>query len=151
MCAGQVASWKLKPDEERCFRSSLVARLPALRRYATALVGSSSWADDLVQDTVERALRHAATLKDLNHPGAWLRLILHNLYLSELRRQKPASLIDLADTDDALIAPQKERSSVNEVSRAVSKMRVEHRQVLLLIGVEGLSYREVAQKSWRTN
>lgn len=143
-----VAGPELRPDADRRFRSALVAELPALRRYATALVGSVSWADDLVQDTIERALRGADTLEDMNRLGAWLRSILHNVYLSELRRRRPVVSIDLTDLNDTLSysTAQVDRNAINEFVRAIASLSIEHRQVLLLVGVEGLSYREVAQE-----
>src|SRR5271167_2124269 len=70
------------------FVSALVMQLPNLRRYAIALVGNAALADDLVQDSMERALRQSAQLRALSHLPAWLRRILHNLYVDEVRRGK---------------------------------------------------------------
>ena len=136
------------PQEQREFRSALIAQLPALRRYATGLVGNASWADDLVQDCIERALKNAASLERLDRVGAWLRSIVHNAYLSELRRRKRVVPIDLADLDNTLgysVEPA-DRSAIRQLLRAVASLSFEHRQVLLLIGVEGLTYRETADE-----
>ncbi|MEA1671854.1 RNA polymerase sigma factor [Nitrospirillum sp. BR 11163] len=68
------------------FANALVMQLPALRRYALALVGNAALADDLVQDCVERALRQSAQLRELPRISGWLRRILRNLYTDEIRR-----------------------------------------------------------------
>ena len=64
------------------FGKALIAQLPALRRYARALSGNMAQADDLVQDTIERALRQGEGLRDLQRIASWLRSILHNLYIN---------------------------------------------------------------------
>ena len=61
---------------EEAFTAALTAQMPALRRYATALLGHATAADDLVQDCIERALRQADSLLDPLRMGAWLRSIL---------------------------------------------------------------------------
>lgn len=65
-----------------------MAQLPALRRYAIALVGNSALADDLVQDCIERALRQSAQLREMPRLSGWLKRILHNLYIDEIRRRR---------------------------------------------------------------
>ena len=66
------------------FADCLIAQLPALRRYATALTGSIHAADDLVQDCIERALRQSHSLQDPQRMASWLRAILHNLFIDDL-------------------------------------------------------------------
>ena len=68
------------------FSEALVAHLPGLRRYAVSLIGNTALADDLVQDCVERALRQSSQLRELPRIAGWLRRILHNLYIDEIRR-----------------------------------------------------------------
>src|SRR5437588_9608546 len=70
------------------FGDALVAQLPALRRYAVALVGNAALADDLVQDSIERALGQGAQLREPERLAAWLRRILHNLYIDRIRRDR---------------------------------------------------------------
>ena len=70
------------------FGPALLALLPRLRRYAIALVGDRAQADDLVQDSVERALRHQEHLKDPRRLFGWLRSILHNLHIDALRERR---------------------------------------------------------------
>src|SRR5580692_5181188 len=70
------------------FVNALVAQLPSLRRYAVALSGNAALADDLVQDCIERALRQSGQLRELTHLPGWLRRILYNLYIDEMRRRR---------------------------------------------------------------
>lgn len=123
----------------------IIAEIPRLRRYARALTGDSSRADDLVQDTLERALAKWA----LWHPGnlrSWLLTIMHNVFINQWRSAAPLdypgdeSLPELpvrAEQDDAL--------ALRDLDRAVMRLSVEHREVLLLIGLEEMSYDEAAK------
>ena len=129
------------------FSDKLIAHLPALRRYATGLAGQAGEADDLVQDCMERALKHPDALAQQDRMGAWLRSILHNLFIDGIRRRRlGGSMVDIRDLEDdlALSAPPEDRSGIRDLVRATMGLSLEHRQVLLLVGVEGLSYREVA-------
>ena len=131
------------------FAQALTAQLPALRRYAMVLVGNRTAADDLVQDCIERALRQAGKLDDLQRIGGWLRSILHNLYIDELRRlRRQGGSVDLADVENsgAVVAAGRDATTIMDLDRALAAMSLEHRQVLLLIGLEGLNYREVAEE-----
>ena len=125
----------------------MAAQLPALRRYALALVRNGAAADDLVQDCIERALRQASKLEDLLRIGGWLRTILHNLYVDDLRRQRRQGVqVGLEVVDMLRQSPGRDHASVLDFDRAMARLSVEHRQVLLLIGLEGLNYREVAEE-----
>ena len=132
---------------EETFAAALTAQIPALRRYATALLGHATAADDLVQDCVERALRQADSLLDPLRMGAWLRSILHNLHIDAVRRNRRQGVkVDLAEVDNTLAAvvPPRDHATVIDMGRAMAALSVEHRQILLLIGLEGLNYREAA-------
>jgi RNA polymerase sigma-70 factor (ECF subfamily) len=129
------------------FSVVLIALLPRLRRYATALVGDPNLADDLVQDCLERALRNRAALKEEARAFGWLRSILHNLYMDDLRYRRRRGIV--ADVDDlanslAQSVPPADRNVAIDFVRAMNRLSVDHRQILLLVGMEGLSYREAA-------
>ena len=131
------------------FTVALTAHLPGLRRYATVLVGNAAGADDLVQDCIERALRQSGKLEELQRIGGWLRSILHNLYIDELRRKRRQGMkVDLADVENsfAMITPTHDHAAVIDFDRAMAGLSFEHRQILLLVGLEGLNYREVADE-----
>jgi RNA polymerase sigma-70 factor (ECF subfamily) len=131
------------------FGKTLIAQLPALRRYARALVANQALADDLVQDTIERALRQWEGLREINRLPSWLRSILHNLYIDELRRGKTRGheqeVSELAD-DLALSTPAHDKSVALDFVRAMDTLSVEHRQVLLLVGLESMNYRDIANE-----
>lgn len=125
---------------------ALLAHVPGLRRYAAALAGNAADADDLVQDCIERALVRQDTLREPDSLGRWLKTILHNLYVTKVRRRRAASvpIEDFAE-DLALSVPPEDQGQIRDLVRALSTLSVEHRQVLLLVSLEGLSYREVAE------
>lgn len=127
--------------------AALVAQLPRLRRYAIALVGDVALAEDLLQDCVERALKNRPVLKEEQRMYGWLRSILYNLYMDELRRRRRSGVV--ANEDDVVNSlmhstPSADRSSTLDFVRALGRLSAEHRQLLLLVGLEGLSYRDAA-------
>ena len=132
------------------FGVALAKALPRLRRYAIALVGDVSTADDLLQDCMERAWKNRSVIKDEEALLAWLRTILHNANIDRvrLRRRRPETTESLDAVKDTLSSgPAGDRSALSvDLVRAINRMTVQHRQVLLLVGLEGLSYREIADE-----
>jgi len=124
------------------FRQEVEATIPALRRYARALTRDGDVADDLVQDTLVRALRS----EHLFHGGdirSWLYTILTNLNRNRLRSlsRRPALMpIEENDAPD-MAGPE---AGGRDIERALAKLVEEQRAALLLVVLEGLSYREVA-------
>jgi RNA polymerase sigma-70 factor, ECF subfamily len=131
------------------FTDALITALPALRRYAVALVGCAVEADDLVQGSIQRAMRRSAQLRELPRMAGWLRRILYNLHCAELLSGKAYSrrhdITELADQLE-LGAPAAERCAMRALSRAMSQLTVEHRDILLLVSVEELNYREIGEE-----
>jgi RNA polymerase sigma-70 factor (ECF subfamily) len=130
------------------FADALIAQLPALRRYAAALSGSMSIGDDLVQDCLERALRQSDRLREQEKIGGWLRSILHNLYIDELRRKRHRGIEeDITEMADnfAISVPPADRAPYYEFTAAMKSLTAEHRQILLLVGLEGMNYKEIAE------
>ncbi len=136
-------------SRQEWFGKALIAQLPALRRYARALTGNAALADDLVQDCIERGLRQWEGLREVQRLGSWLRSILHNLYIDELRRNRARGheeeVTELAD-DLALSTPAQDGTMGIDFVRAMASLSVEHRQVLLLVGLENKNYRDVADE-----
>jgi RNA polymerase sigma-70 factor (ECF subfamily) len=129
------------------FAVALAAQVPALRRYAVALVRDGAAADDLVQDCIERALRQAEKLEDIQRIGGWLRTILHNLHVDDVRRRRRRGVtVDITDASATLASPARDPGLLIDFDRAMGQLSFEHRQVLLLVGLEGLNYREVAEE-----
>jgi RNA polymerase sigma-70 factor, ECF subfamily len=125
------------------FRHSIEACIPALRRYGRALTRDAETADDLVQDTLVRALRS----EHLFHGGdvrAWLFTILTNLNRNRLRSlARRPSTGQLEDNDAADLAGPE--AGGRDIERALALLVDDQRQALLLVTLEGLSYREVAE------
>jgi RNA polymerase sigma-70 factor, ECF subfamily len=125
------------------FRENVEAAIPALRRYARSLTREAETADDLVQDTLVRALRS----EHLFHGGevrSWLYTILTNLNRNRLRSlARRPTLVPLSE-DDAphLGGPE---SGGRDIERALASLVEEQRAALLLVVLEGLTYREVAR------
>jgi RNA polymerase sigma-70 factor (ECF subfamily) len=127
----------------------MIGHLPALRRYAIVLAGDRHAADDLVQDCIERALRRIDTLADEQRLAAWLRSILFNLFIDGRRTSRSRGETAEATLLDELVDPATQpdvQQEADEVLRATATLTPEHRQVLLLIAAQGLSYREVAEE-----
>jgi RNA polymerase sigma-70 factor (ECF subfamily) len=124
------------------FHKGIEASIPALRRYARALTRDAELADDLVQDTLVRALRS----EHLFHGGdirSWLYTILTNLNRNRLRslaRRPTVTSIDDNDASD-MAGPE---AGGRDIERALATLGDDQREVLLLVVLEGLSYREVA-------
>jgi RNA polymerase sigma-70 factor (ECF subfamily) len=124
------------------FVQELESQIPRLRRYARALARDPAWADDLVQDTLERALRQRWRFRFNSNLTAWLFTILYRLYLNDAAR---AFRILSAPEDEALPAALVEDSGLRlDVERALSSLTIEHRAVIVLIALEQLTYKEAA-------
>jgi RNA polymerase sigma-70 factor, ECF subfamily len=126
----------------------MVGHLPALRRYALGLTGDRHAADDLVQDCIERALRRVDTLVDEQRLGAWLRSVLFNAFIDgrrTFRSRRETAEAELDEVVDTATQPDV-REEANEVLRSIAALSPLHRQVLLLVAAEGLTYREVAEE-----
>ena len=136
-------------DLHQKFGQELIAQLPALRRYSIALSGSLTTAEDLVQDCIERALRQSHQLRDRGRLGPWLRSILYNLHIDEIRRRRSRGIeedvTELSD-DLSLSTPAADRAEMSTFLRAMNALSPEHRQILLLVGLNGMNYREIAQE-----
>jgi len=124
------------------FRQRVEAAIPALRRYAHALTRDSETADDIVQDTLVRALRS----EHLFHDGdvrAWLYTILTNLNRNRLRSlSRRPTLTPIKDSDAAMTGPD---TGSRDIARALDDLAEDQRAALLLVVLEGLTYREVAE------
>jgi RNA polymerase sigma-70 factor (ECF subfamily) len=128
------------------FEADVVSGLPQLRRYARALTGDPSWADDLVQDTAERALVRHQTFRAGSNLRAWLFTILRHIYIDQLRARHEIAVDDAAAPWRSLEAPRTEVDGLvlRDVQHALYHLPVEQREVLLLISVEELTYQEAS-------
>lgn len=124
------------------------AHIPRLRRYARALVRDGARADDLVQDTLERAWGKFHLWRRGSDLRAWLFSIMHNVYVNGVRKSSAAPTL-LPLEDDALDVPvradQEDGLQVRDVHAALGCLSQEQREVLLLVGLEEMRYEEVAK------
>ena len=126
-------------------RPDLIEHLPRLRRYARALTGDVNRADDLLQDTLERALAKL----DLWQPGsdlrAWLFTLMHNLFVNQLRVRRPQETVMEDALDEPVSGGQMEALAARDIHAALAQLPEEQREVLLLVGLEQFGYAEAAQ------
>jgi RNA polymerase sigma-70 factor (ECF subfamily) len=121
----------------------IVPYIPNLRRYARALVGDRDGADDLVQDTLERAVRkfHLWRPGDLR---AWLFSIMHNVFVNQLKARRIAPDVEL---DESFAAPMASVGPLDleDMQRALNTLAPEQREVVLLVALEDMSYADVSR------
>lgn len=130
-------------DEQ--LEAAVIAEIPRLRGYARALTRGAGWADDLVQDTLERAWSRLHLYRG-GELRAWLFTILHNVYANAARRYKRVSFEPLAEEDQPPVAGGQESAlQLRDLQRALDQLPDGQREVLLLVAVEQLRYEEVAQ------
>lgn len=127
----------------------LVALLPRLRRFALVLCRSPSLADDLVQNACERALANAGSWTPGTRLDAWVFRILRNSWIDHLRRARTEGMSEDVTTQTEIVGDAGEEPILSklmlaEVQEIINTMPAEHREVLLLVCVEDLAYREAA-------
>ena len=122
----------------------VVAFIPRLRRYARALVGERTAADDLVQDTLERALNKFHLWKRGTDLRAWLFTVMHNLYVNQIRGRRELVALDEEALEVPVRATHETALEARDLERALVRLSVEQREVLLLVVLEEMSYEEAA-------
>lgn len=125
--------------------AQLLSWVPRLRRYARALAGNREDADDLVQDTLERAWSRSSLWRGVGDMRAWLFGVMHNLHVDGVRRPRPPTVPLDEGTPEILVAPaQSERLEVRDLQAALDQLSPEQKEVLLLVALEDMAYAEVA-------
>ena len=122
----------------------LVELIPRLRRYARALVGERAAADDLVQDTLERAWAKLHLYRRGTDLRAWLFTVMHNVHVNKVRAARPSDSLDEDTPELAQRAAQGDGLLVRDLDRSIALLPAEQRAVLLLVALEDMSYEEVA-------
>ncbi len=127
-------------------RANLLKTIPHLRAFAISLCWYVDQADDLVQDTVLRGLNHLDRFEPGTNLQAWLFTILRNQFHTSFRKRRR----EVEDPDGIMagmlstLPEQEGHLDLSDLRKALAQLSVEHREVLLLIGAEGLSYQEAA-------
>jgi RNA polymerase sigma-70 factor (ECF subfamily) len=128
-------------DHER-----LLVWLPRLRRYARALAGQRDDADDLVQDTLERAWSRLHLWRGVADMRAWLFGIMHNVHVDGTRRRRVATVpLDEDDAAGAVEVAHRDRLALRDLQSALDALPAEQKEVLLLVGLEDMSYADAAR------
>jgi len=133
----------MRADDE----ALILACIPSLRRYARGLTGDPHRADDLVQDTLERAWSRFSRWQKRGELRAWMFGIMHNHFIDGVRAtNRRADQTAPGDLPDAPVrATQTDHLEVRDLDRCLQALPPEQREVLLLICVEDLSYQDTAQ------
>ena len=130
------------------FGDQLIAVLPRLRRFARGLSGSASDADDLVQAACERALARQHQFQEGTRFDSWMFRIVQTIWIDQVRardvRKEDGDIADERLGSDEPVRRVEARLALAEVRRAVDRLPPDQRAALLLVTVEGLSYKEAA-------
>ena len=132
------------------FRRDLVALVPKLRRFAYSLCGNRQDADDLVQAACEKALRNAAQFAEGSRLDSWMYRIIQTLWIDDRRKaMRRGTVVDpedvhLSDDGKAASLPE-DRMMLDRTRAAMAALPEGQREVLALVAIEGLSYREAAE------
>jgi RNA polymerase sigma-70 factor (ECF subfamily) len=127
-------------------RDAMLAAVPSLRAFAVSLSGTIDRADDLVQETLLRALANIDSFEPGTNMAAWLFTILRNLFRSEYRKRRR----EVEDADGSLTEglkshpEQLSRIEFEEFRRALASLPYDQREALILVGASGFSYEEAA-------
>lgn len=125
----------------------IVAQIPHLRRYARALLADRTMAEDLVQDCLERAWSRLHLWRDGSNLRTWLFTIMHNLHANAARSaaRRPQTVpLDEPVIAAPVRAAQEDGLEVASIETALQMLSDDQRQVILLVGLEGMSYHEAA-------
>lgn len=124
----------------------IVEHIPRLRRYARALLHNPATADDLVQDTLERAWAKRALWRQGSDLRAWLFTIMHNVFVNQFHRRvaMPVAIGFDEIAPVAASASAEENVVLRDLSSALTQLNPDLREVVFLVGVEQMSYQEVA-------
>lgn len=142
-----MAVHTLTAADKSAFKRELAAVVPHLRAFARGLCGRPDMADDLVQETMLKAW----AAQDRFEPGtsmrAWTFVILRNVYLTEMRRNRFRGEYDETVAERILVesAAQEEPLHLDDMRRALMALPEERREALLLVGAGGFSYEEAAE------
>ena len=141
----------MKHDPANEWREELVALLPRLRRYAVSLTGTLHDGEDLLHSTIERALTKFDQFTQGTDLDRWLFRIAKNLWLDEIRSRKVRGETDKPENpkDEPWIDGENQATAavgLSKLGALLSQMQEDHREILLLVVVEGYSYKEAADQ-----
>lgn len=129
-------------------QNDLIKEMDNLRKFAIRLTRNTADADDLLQSTVLRALEKKSYFQEGTNLFRWTSKIMFNLFVTNYRRK--VKFESQYDPEDAIRAQsvdagQQTQSELKSVGRAMEKLSVEHKEILVLVCVKGMQYQEVAE------
>jgi RNA polymerase sigma-70 factor (ECF subfamily) len=142
---------KLSREEQQEVNWMIAREIPALRRYAQILLRGSSAKDDLVQDTLERAIRKSHTWRREGSIRSWLYRIQYTVFVNVFCKRQPSREVAWQGVDDAsddtstTSASQEMGLECQRMLKALGNLKSHHSDVLLLVAVEGFSYDQAAK------
>ena len=146
-CLGPQSHGPKQGSINHSLLSQIEALIPRLRRYARAVVHDPVAADDLVQDSLAQALEKIHLWKDGTDLRAWLFTILHNRHISlerQAARRRRVIELQKCKPGSELLPNQIARLELRDLERAIASLPEEQRSLILLVGLEGMSYEEAA-------
>lgn len=144
-----AASWKVTALSD-AIRSEMIQMLPRLRAFGRSLTGVQDQADDLVQQTVEKALRHIDSYAPGTRLDSWMFRIMRNTWIDGHRARRPTASLDDVEAQHPLVGEDgrdvtEARIYLAQVRKIINALPEDQRAVLMLVCVEGMRYREVAK------
>lgn len=128
------------------FMTELEYCIPALRRYAFTLAHGQDEADDLVQDCLERAIRKQGLWQKKSSLRAWLFTMQHNLFINQLKSKgRKPELVSSTEALTDVIEPSQPNVIMRDIHYCMQQLPQDQQEVLLLVTVEGFSYKEVGK------
>ena len=135
-----------RAPEADAFTTAIAAETPRLRRFARVLARSSDVADDLVQETLLRAITAQSQFEEGTNLRAWLFTILRHARAAAARRASRSPIMESETLPESAVSGgQEERQEMRDVALAFRKLGSIHREALWLVVVEGLDYSEAAR------
>lgn len=124
----------------------IVEHIPRLRRYARALLGDRHAADDLVQDTLERAWNKFHLWRPGSDLRAWLFSVMHNVFVNQVRSRRSRTEIAMEESPEVAVrATQSDTIELADLGRALLRLPEDQRETLLLVTVEEMTYEEASR------
>lgn len=134
-------------EDDRIFRDQLVALIPSLRSFARGLCGGRDMADDMAQDAMVRGWAARASFTPGTNFRAWMFMILRNQFYTTIRKNSRMTSWDPEVAERVLVEAPAQQHAIHmaDVAKAMLKLPPEQREVLMLIGANGVSYEEAAE------